>query len=644
MAYRCLLLKKKPLLMDMDKRSMLGLFMILVLFIVWQQMIAPSAAELEAQQRYQDSIAQIEVLAMQNLEKEALATPAIAVEGLSDSAKMAQFGTNYGSFASAVGGQEELLTLENDLMIVQFTTKGGRVKQVQLKEYAKVIEDENGQEIRSPLYLLENDKNRFDYLLPVKGVANGVVRSSDLNFQATREGNSIIFRAPSLDGGFFEQRYSLADGDYLLDYDLRFEGLGQVLTAGDQSIRLQWENHLDKIEKNDRFESTLTTVYYKPLDERTDHCSCTSDDIETLDEKRLKWVANSQQFFTSALFADEGFPAAELRTISTDPTSNTLKILSSDIKLPFKGGNSETVGLSFYVGPNEFDRMRAIGHDFSDVIPFGRSIFGAINRWLIRPVFNFLDGFIHNQGISILILTLLVKLMVYPLTYKMLVSNMKMQVLKPEIEKLKNKHGEDKQALQMETMKMYQEYGASPLGGCLPMVLQMPIWFALYRFFPAAIQFRQANFLWATDLSTYDSFIRLPFEIPLGFGAHISLFAILWAITTLIYAYYNSKHQDFSAQPAMKWMQYLMPIMFLGFFNSFASGLTAYLFFSNLFNIGQTLVTKEFLIDENKLLAKLQENKKKPKKKGGFTERLQEALKEQQRAQAEIEAKKAKNK
>lgn len=629
--------------MDMDKRSMLGLFLILVLFIIWQQMIAPSPAELEAQKRYQDSIAQIEALAQQKIEKEALATATLPMEALSDSAKIAQFGANYGPFAAAAGGAEKLLTLENDLMIVTFTTKGGRVKQVQLKDYAKVVEDSVGAELRTPLYLLENDKNRFEYLLPVRGVASGVVKSSELYFEASREDNSLVFRAPTNSGGYFEQRYSLADGDYLLDYDLHFEGLSEVLNSGEKNIRLQWENHLGKIEKNDRYEATLTTVYFKPTNESTDHCSCTSDDVEELSQERLKWVANTQQFFTSALFADDAFEAAELRTITTDPESSTLKILSSDMALNYKGGKSERIGLSFYIGPNEFDRMRAIGHDFSDVIPFGRSIFGAINRWLIRPVFNFLDGFIHNQGLSILMLTLLVKLLVYPLTYKMLVSNMKMQVLKPEIEKLKNRHGEDKQALQMETMKMYQEYGASPLGGCLPMVLQMPIWFALYRFFPAAIEFRQAGFLWATDLSTYDSFIRLPFEIPLGFGAHISLFAILWAVTTLIYAYYNSKHQDFSAQPAMKWMQYLMPVMFLGFFNSFAAGLTCYLFFSNLFNIGQTLVTKEFLIDEDKLLAKLNENKKKPKKKGGFTERLQEALKEQQRVQAETEAKKAKN-
>ena len=269
----------------------------------------------------------------------------------------------------------------------------------------------------------------------------------------------------------------------------------------------------------------------------------------------------------------------------------------------------------------------------TDVISFGSSIFGGINRWVIRPLFDFLSSFIGNMGISILVLTLIVKLLVYPLTYKMLVSNVKMQVLKPELEKMKAKLKDDSQAQQVQQMKMYQEYGASPLGGCLPMVLQMPIWFALYRFFPASIQFRQESFLWASDLSTYDVLTKIPEWIPFMQG-HISLFAVLWAITTVIYAYYNSKHNDYSAQPMMKYFQYVMPVMFLGFFNSFASGLTAYLLFSNTFNIAQTIITKNFLIDHDKLKAKMDANKKKPKKTTGFSARLQDALKEQQKQKA----------
>lgn len=631
--------------MDMDKRSMIGLFLILILFVVWQQMVAPSAEELEARQRMQDSLAQVELLAQQGADAptDAMADSLAAeMTTLSDSAKLARFGGTYGPFAAALGGEERIITLENDLMSVDLSTKGGKVVQVRLKEYQKMIEDEAGEVVTSPLYLLNNEKNRFEYLLPISSVPSGGVSTGDLNFTATVEGQSVVFRAPVSTGGYFEQRYALKDGTYLMDYDIRLEGLNNVLTAGVEALELKWVNHLEKIEKNDTYEANLSTIYYKPTDDGTDHCSCTGSDEELIDGESLKWVSNTQQFFTSAIFADNNFSEGTLETITVDlEKSEDLKVLKTELSVPFNRSASENIGMSLYVGPNEFDRMRAIGHSFSDVIPYGRSIFGAINRWVIRPIFDFLDNFIGNKGLAILLLTLLVKLMVYPLTYRMLVSNTKMQVLKPEIEKLKKKYGEDKQSLQMETMKMYQEYGASPLGGCLPMVLQMPIWFALYRFFPAAITFRQENFLWATDLSSYDTFMKLPFSIPLGFGDHLSLFALLWAITTLIYAFYNSRHMDFSAQPAMKYMQYLMPVMFLGFFNSFAAGLTCYLLFSNLFNIGQTIVTKEFIIDKDKLLTKLEANKKKPKKTGGFTARLQEALAEQQR-QAEAAKKKKK--
>jgi YidC/Oxa1 family membrane protein insertase len=243
-----------------------------------------------------------------------------------------------------------------------------------------------------------------------------------------------------------------------------------------------------------------------------------------------------------------------------------------------------------------------------------------------------------------LVLTCLIKLVLYPLTYKMLYSQSKMAALKPRLAKMKEKLKDDSQAQQVESMKMYREYGVNPMGGCLPIFLQMPIWIALYRFFPASIEFRQQSFWWASDLSSYDAFFQLPFEIPMV-GEHLSLFTLLWALTTLMYTYYNTKHMDFSGQPAaMKYMQYLMPVMFMGFFNSYASGLTAYLFFSNLFNIGQTLVTKEFIIDHDKIKLALEENKKKPKKKGGFQERMASMLEEQKKKQEAVQTEQKKRK
>ena len=622
--------------MEMDKNTIIGLVLLLAIFTVWQVMFAPSPEDIARQEYLRDSLNNVAATAELNVvEDDAPAFTPAELATLNDSVRTARFGNRFGAFSTAAAGERRDVTVENDLMTVTFDTRGGFIKQVELKEYAKVVE-EDGEEIKLPLYLLEDAKNRFSYTLPVNGVSGAGLQTSDLYFTPEVSGQTVVMRAPTSDGGYFEQRYTLTDGTYLMDYDVRFEGLNTVLANNGAPINLQWDTYLDKIEKNSQYEAGLSTMYFKPVDDDTDYCSCTSTDTEELDDdERLKWVAGSQQFFTSALIADNGFaPGAVLATETYDTDNSAeLKRVSASLNVPIGRSNSEIVGMQLYVGPNEFDRLRAIGHDLSDVISFGTSIFGAINRWVIRPLFNFLSGFISNMGIAILVLTLIVKLLVYPLNYKMLVSNAKMQLLKPKLEKMKAKYKDDAQAQQMQQMKMYQEYGASPLGGCLPMLIQMPVWFALYRFFPASIEFRQENFLWANDLSTYDVLTTIPDWIPFMQG-HISLFAVLWAITTVIYAYYNSRHMDYSAQPMMKYFQYVMPILFLGFFNSFASGLTAYLLFSNTFNIIQTIVTKNFLIDDEKLKAKLEENKRRPKKQGGFGARLQEALKEQQAQQA----------
>lgn len=628
----------------MDKSTIVGLVLIMVLFGIWQYVIAPSPEELAERQRLQDSITAVDATA--RTPAPALAEPAFTpeqVEGLTDSARQARFAGTFGAFSNSAAGVEEEVTIENDLMVLTLSTKGGGIERVELKDYAKVIEDEDKNESKLPLYLLDDERDRFEYILPVNGVSGGGISTRDLYFTPTVQGNSVTMRAPATGGGYFEQRYELTDGTYLVDYDLRFEGLNQVLAHRDGAVRLNWSTYLDKIEKNSDYEATLSTMYYKAVDDDPTSCSCTSTDTEELDEAPLKWAAASQQFFTAALIADDRFRPTNV--VSTDVVDDMdradyLKRVSANLNVPVGKSASETVGMKFYIGPNEFDRMSAIGYDLNEVISFGNSIFGTINRWVIRPLFKLLSGFVGNMGIAILLLTVIVKLLLYPLTYKMLVSNMKMQVLKPELEKMKARFKDDQQGQQMEQMKMYQEYGASPLGGCLPMVLQMPIWFALYRFFPASIEFRQENFLWANDLSTYDVIAEIPEWIPFLDG-HLSLFAILWALTTVVYAYYNSRHMDYSAQPMMKYFQYVMPILFLGFFNSFASGLTAYLLFSNTFNILQTVITKNFLIDEDKLRAKMEANKKKPKKKTGFGARLQEALKEQKRQQAEAAKKKS---
>ncbi|MEL7020148.1 MAG: membrane protein insertase YidC, partial [Bacteroidota bacterium] len=454
---------------------------------------------------------------------------------------------------------------------------------------------------------------------------------------------AITFRADAGDGRFFEQKYTIKPNSYAIDYDVDLSKLGNAVAANAENIELQWVNYLDRLERNSSYERNYSSVYYKAVDDDPTYCSCTSDDKEVIDDERVKWVSHSNQFFNTTLMAKggESFTAATVATEMMDDKAADLKKLSSKVQIPYNGAGGQPFAMQLYVGPNEFDRLQQFDNSLEDIIPFGSSIFGTVNRWLIRPLFNLLSSFIGSAGLVILMLTVIVKLALYPFTYKMLYSQSKMAALKPQITKMGEKFKDNPQEKQMETMKMYQQYGVNPLGGCLPMVAQMPIWFALYRFFPASIEFRQADFLWATDLSSYDVFAYLPFEIPF-YGSHVSLFTILWALTTVIYTYYNSRHMDMSAQPAMKYMQYFMPIMFLFFFNNFAAGLTCYLFFSNLFNIAQTLITKEVIIDKDKIAKELEMAKAKPKKKGGFRERLEKAMAEQQRIAAEQAAKRKK--
>ncbi|KAA3625145.1 MAG: membrane protein insertase YidC [Bacteroidetes bacterium] len=630
----------------MDRNTITGLVLIFLMLAAYQYFTAPSPEEREAQQRYRDSVALVQQQAESTevtttIDTSGQSTQVTVPQQVTDSLQQLQLAGAYGPFAPAASGEEEEVTIENDLMTISFSSKGGKIKIVELKNFKKAIEDEKGKEVKLPLYLLEDEKNKFEYFLPIANMPTGGVKTSDLYFDVDADKNKVVFRAMAANGGYFEQSYELKEGSYQLDYDVKFENLHSVLAADASSIKLSKINFMDKIERSVRFEKTYSTVHFKKMDDDPDYCSWTRSDTET-PEGRIQWTSDANQFFNSMLIAEQGFSKGVFEVETLDDELEDLKISKVELDIPFNHSSSETFAMNYYIGPNDFDLLRTYDDEREYIVAFGRSILGTINRWVIRPIFNFLQNLVGNMGIAIILLTLFVKALLYPLTYRMLYSQSKMQALKPRLEKMKDKNKDDKQAQQMETMKLYQEYGANPLGGCMPMVLQMPIWFALYRFFPAAIEFRQQSFLWATDLSTYDSVIHLPFTIPMGFGNHISLFTILWAISMLIYTYYNSRHMDMSANPAMKYMQYLMPVMFLGFFNSYASALTAYLLASNVLNIVQTIVTKNYIIDQDKIKAELEAYKKKPKKKSGFRERLQAAMEEQQKIQEQKGGKKKK--
>lgn len=566
----------------------------------------------------------------------AAAAPITNTAAPTDSAAQIMLAAKFGPFVTAGSGQEQFETLENDLMVVKFTNKGGRIREIRMKNFEKINSDTANNDVKSPVYLLEDAKNRFDYDLEIPNTAAGRINTADLFFTASKTGNAITFRADAGEGRYLQQTYTLQSNNYQIDYQIASNGLQSVLAPGKNYLTLHWENYLDKLEKNQQYERSMSSVYFKTDKDSPDYCNCKKDAIESVDQP-VQWFAHSNQFFNTAIVAkDFSFRQFVGETKMYTDIEPDLKLLKTTTQIPL---DNPTVNMMIYSGPNEFERLRSYHLSLEDIIPFGASIFGAINRWIIHPIFSLLSHLSTAQGILILLLTLIVKLLVYPLTYRMVKSQARMAALKPQLEALKKKHGDDQQVMSVETMKLYSEFRVNPLGGCLPVLLQMPIWFALYRFFPASIEFRQAGFLWATDLSSYDVAFRLPYMVP-GFGNHISAFTLIWVVTTLWYTWYSMKQMEGSAMQndqmkMMKWMQFLMPVMFMFFFNTFASGLTLYLCFSNILNIAQTVVTKKYLIDHEKIKLALDANRNKPKKTGGWRDRFEQAMKEQQKMQAE---------
>jgi YidC/Oxa1 family membrane protein insertase len=613
--------------------TFIGMGLIFLLMYMWMQYTAPQ----------EDPAAQVQPATQQapaNPQGTAGGNSPAPVANVPDTLRIAMNVAKYGAFAAATTGQEQLETLENDLIKVVFSSKGGRIKEVFLKKYLKSSTDSLQSDLKNPLYLLEDQKNRFEYEIPVVGSSEGKILSSDLYFNITKNGNTLLFRADAGQGRYFEQAYTLSPDDYTLQYSIGGNGLQGLLTQS--ALRLNWINHLDKLERNQEYERTMSSVYFKKVEDSPDYCNCRANDSQNLGNAPVKWFAHANQFFNTSIVARDfnftEFVGETMLYTSADPD---LKALRASALVPLNNGSANMV---IYTGPNDFDRLRKVEEGLQDIIPFGMSIFGFINRWIMKPIFSGLLNLIGMPGIVILLLTLIVKLVVYPLTYKMVLSQARMASLKPQIEALKKKFGDDQQAMSVETMKLYSEFKVNPLGGCLPMLLQMPIWIALYRFFPSAIEFRQQSFLWATDLSSYDIAFKLPFVLPF-LGGHISAFTIIWVITTLWYTWYSMKQMDTSTMQSdqmkvMKYMQYAMPVIFMFFFNTFASGLTLYLCFSNILNIGQTVVTKRFFIDNDKIKAELEANRNKPKRTGGFRAKLEEAMKEQQRLQEEAKKKK----
>ncbi len=599
----------------------MGLSIIGLIIIAYSIYTQPSVEEVNAAKMRRDSIERVQTLAKEAAivaeQKNQIVIPDSTTE-ISDSVKVELEKQKFGDFASASQGVEQILTLENNLVKVSLSSKGGKIKSVQLKDYKTW----DGR----PLYLMNNDSNVFNLSLSAQ---NRIINTEELYFTASGTAgskNSVNLRLPAGDKKYIEFAYSLPENSYMVNYQVNVVGLEDVIAQNSSFINVDWKDIVTQQEKSITNERAATSIHYRFTDEEVDYISETKNEKKDL-KTRVQWIAFKQQFFSAVLISDQsGFESPTVETKSDENSKQIVKEMTAAFSLPYDRKPVQTYNMQFYFGPNNYQDLKKIDNlHLEKLIPLGWGIFGWVNRFLVIPTFHFLDGFNMNYGLIILILTILVRIIILPLTYGSFKSQAKMKVLSPEMAEINEKFGSDPMKKQQETMALYRKAGVNPLGGCIPGLLQLPILIAMFRFFPSSIELRQQSFLWAHDLSTYDSILDLPFHIP-AYGSHVSLFTLLMTVSTIIYTKMNMQ-MTAATNPQMKWMMYLMPILFLGFFNNQSAGLSYYYFLSNVIGFGQQYLFKAFL-DEDKIHAQIQENKKKPVKKSGFQARLEQMAKE----------------
>lgn len=640
----------------MDKNTTIGLVLIFLVMIGFSYLNKPSQEEIEAAKRKRDSIEivqrQLEQELREQEEQANLETETITdTESEADSlAADSELFNLYGDFSVAAKGEEEFVTLENNLLRLVVSTKGGRVYSVELKNYkrhdsTKLMLIEPEKTIHSLSFFAQNRSIKTDDLffepqfsgsnITVSGPEVPVGREGRIKFNEENPGesNELVMRLNAGNGRYIDYVYTIKHNSYVVDYDIRMNGVEKIINTNTGYLNLNFSYEVPRQERQSKFgEDRYTTMYYKFKDADLDELNQNKDDEETLNTP-IKWIGYKQLFFSTVLMADEAFDNAEIKSDKYD-TDNTeaLAYFSSDIGLAFDSRQERNYGMSFYFGPNHYQTLKEHGYELEKLINLGWPVVREVNKFIIIPTFNFLRRFIDNFGLIILILTVMIRLIVFPFTYKSYVSQAKMRALKPEIDEISKKYPKEKaMEKQQATMALYKKVGVSPMGGCLPMLFQFPVLIAMFYFFPGSIELRQESFLWATDLSTYDSILNLPFTVPFGYGNHVSLFTLLMTVTTVLQTRLTSQTQDTSAMPGMKYMMYFMPVFFMFILNSYASGLSYYYFLANVFTIGQTYIIRKS-IDEDKVRAQLLSNKKKPtkKKKSGFQKRLEDMQRKQE--------------
>ena len=637
-----------------NKNTLIGFILIAAILFGWMYFMTPSKEQLAEQKRIQDSIhqARMEQMALDSL-RQLEQRQAAALVQLTDTLALAETDSateaqrqqvalrdKYGVFANASQGSERTFTIENNLQKLTFSTKGGFLKQVELKDY-KTYDS-------LPLISFDPETALFDLSFFAQ---NRIVNTSQFFFQpilngrpyeggdiTVGENDSLVLTMRLMTDEpdkHLDFVYTIHGDNYMMGFDIQTVNMKDLLATNANYVTIDWDVDLMKQEKStDRFAGE--SVYYRALTDRdVDHLNDQKDSEQVVHTK-LKWVSFKQRFFCNVIVAKQEFENAKM-AVQTRQSGNPryFKSMSANIEVPINvNAETNTIPMQLYFGPNHFKTLRSYGIGLQDQINLGNFF---LIRWInygVIAVFNWLSSYGWNYGIVILILTILIKTLLFPLAFKSYKSSAITRVLKPEMEAINAKYPKEEDAMkkQQAVMNLQRQAGVSPASGCLPALLQFPILIAIFRFFPASIELRQQPFLWADDLSTYDSIVEFPKFLGMD---HLSLFTILMTITTLIYTYVNNKQMDYSSNPQMKpmkWMMYLMPIMFFAIFNNYSAGLSYYYMLVNIITFIQMFVFRK-MIDEDKVRATIEENKRKPQKKSNFQKRLEEAQKQQAKLQ-----------
>jgi YidC/Oxa1 family membrane protein insertase len=635
----------------MDRNSIVGVLLIVLILIGFTWWLTPSKEEKAQQQRAQDSIMRVErarseaVAAEQSAQLRDTTERKDSATVVSGDTTLSDVSNLYGSFANSSKGSEKTFTLENEKIILTLSNKGGGIRKIEIKEY-KTFD-------QKPLVLYDSDTSLIGFTffsnnrdINTKNLyfepywTDGDNKGKDYLKVSGDDSVSFAMRLfpdindTALDRSkYIEYRYTLKGDEFMTGYSIGIKGMKDIIASNVNYINLDWNMDLRQLEKGLETEKTASTIYYKYLKDEVDYLSETKYQQKSLKTK-VKWISFKQQFFSATLIADESFGNAEIETYPKDDTNRYLKSVNAEIGVPVSLDAVEShIPMKMYFGPLKYSTLRKYKLDLERQIPLGWSFFlmAWINKYAVIPVFDFLSTFNWNYGIIILVLTILLKIVLFPIAYKTYLSSAKMRVLKPEVEEITAKFPKKEDALkkQQATMDLYKRAGINPMAGCIPMLLQMPILIAMFRFFPSSIELRQQPFLWATDLSSYDSILDLPFKIPF-YGDHVSLFTLLMTISTIFYTKISNDMMSTGSQqmPGMKTMMYLMPVIFLGFFNNYSAGLSYYYLLANLLTFAQMFFIRR-VVNEAKIHKQIQENKKKPVKKSGFQKRLEDMAKKQ---------------